>query len=343
MRSTLQKTACIAAAALITASLTACSQKLSEKSFFAMDTIINLTAYGEKAPEAISAAERKIKAIESELSVTDEQSDIYRANHSHGVSTEISADTAELLSFTFKTAKQTGGALDPTIYPVLLAWGFTTGENRVPEKEEIERLLQNTGCENVLLSGTTVTLPDGFMLDMGAVGKGFCGDKAAQIMSECGVTSALLDLGGNIQAVGTKPDGKPWRIALRDPQSGGNVGILELSDAAAVTSGAYERYFTDENGNTYGHIIDPSTGYPADNDLLQVTVVSQSGAYADALSTALFVMGFDGAEEFYLENGGFDLILITKDGSIYVTKGINGTFTPDAKHKSHLKVIEDEK
>ncbi len=343
MQSILKKTSCLASAALMTVTLTACSAKPSEKSFFAMDTIINLTVYGKSAPEAISAAESKIKAIESELSVTDEQSDIYRANHSHGGATEITADTAELLSFTLKTAKQTDGTLDPTIYPVLLAWGFTMGENRVPKKEEIEKLLQNTGYENVVLSGTSVTLPDGFMLDMGAVGKGFCGDKAAQVMSDLGVTSALLDLGGNIQAIGSKPDGKPWRIALRDPQSSGSVGILELCNAAAVTSGAYERFFTDENGNTYGHIIDPSTGYPANNDLLQVTIISQSGTYADALSTALFVMGFDGAKEFYFENSGFDLILITKDSNIYITEGIRDAFTPDAEHQPLLKVIENEK
>lgn len=312
---------------ILAAALTGCSDKASEKSFFAMDTIITLTAYGNSAPDAISAAEQRIKELEGTLSVTNEQSDIYRVNHSDGTRTVISSDAAELLSLTLDTARKTDGALDPTVYPVLLAWGFTTGENRVPEKEEIASLLRNTGYENVTLDKNAVTLPRGFMLDMGAVGKGFAGDKAAQILSEHGVTSALLDLGGNIQAIGSKPDGSPWRIALRDPQSGGNVGILELSGMAAVTSGAYERYFTDENGVTYGHIIDPKTGFPAESDLLQTTVIAESGAYADALSTALFVMGLEGAAEFHRNNGGFEMILIDKDGNIHVTEGIS--FTPN--------------
>ncbi len=329
------------AIALLAALLTGCSDKAHEKTFFAMDTIITLSAYGNNAPEAISAAEQRIKELEGTFSVTNEQSDISRINRSEGLETEISADTAGLLSLTLDIAEKTGGALDPTIYPVLLAWGFTTGENRVPEKEEIASLLQNTGYENVILGKSAVTLPRGFMLDMGAVGKGFAGDKAAQILSEHGITSALLDLGGNIQAVGAKPDGSPWRIALRDPQSGGNLGILELVGKAAVTSGAYERYFTDEVGNTYGHIIDPKTGCPADSDLLQTTVIADSGAYADALSTALFVMGLEGAEEFHKKNGGFDMILIDKDGNIHITEGISGDFTPNEKER--LRVTEDEK
>lgn len=329
------------AIAIVAVFLTGCSDKASEKTFFAMDTIITLSAYGNKAPEAISAAEKRIKELEMTLSATNELSDIYRVNSSEGLETAISADTAELLSLTFDAARKTGGALDPTIYPVLLAWGFTTGENRVPTHEEIERLLQNTGYERVSLSGNSVALPRGFMLDMGAVGKGFAGDKAAQILSEHGITSALLDLGGNIQAIGAKPDGSPWRIALRDPRSGGTAGILELVGKAVVTSGAYERYFTDENGTIYGHIIDPKTGFPADSDLLQTTVIADSGAYADALSTALFVMGLEGAVEFHRNNGGFDMILIDKDGVIHVTEGINGAFTPN--EGTDLEVIDNEK
>ncbi len=336
----LRKILCPAAAALALVTLTSCSDRMSEKSFFAMDTIITLTVCGDNAPDAVSAAEQRIRDIEKALSATDAQSDIYRVNHSGGNTTVISADTAELLSFTLDVAERTGGALDPTVYPLLLAWGFTTEENRVPAKDEIARLLECTGYENVSLSDTAVTLPQGFMLDMGAVGKGYAGDKAAQTLSEHGVASALLDLGGNIQAIGTKPDGSPWRIALRDPSGGGTVGILELCGMAAVTSGAYERYFTNEDGNIYGHIIDPKTGCPAESDLMQVTVIAGSGAYADALSTALYVTGLDRAKALWRGSGDFEMILIDKDGNIHATEGISGNFTPN--EGISVKVIDDE-
>lgn len=123
--------------------------------------------------------------------------------------------TAELLSFALQMAEETGGALEPTIYPVLTAWGFTTEENRVPFDDEITELLKHVGYERIRLEDTTVQLDSGMMLDLGAVGKGYAGDLAAQVLKDNGITSALLDLGGNIQAVGTKPDGSPWRLGLR--------------------------------------------------------------------------------------------------------------------------------
>ncbi|WP_331493259.1 FAD:protein FMN transferase [[Ruminococcus] torques] len=145
-------------------------------------------------------------------------------------------------------------------------------------------------------------------------------------MKEDGITSALLDIGGNIQAVGSRPDGSDWRIALRSPFGEGQIGVLEISDRAVVTSGNYERYFVGEDGREYGHIIDPKTGYPVDNGTASVTIITEEGKTADALSTSMFVKGVSGAEEYWRARQDFDMILITEDGQVYVTEGIENSF-----------------
>ena len=309
-------------------------QKKAEKSLFAMDTYINLTAYGKDAEPALDAAADRLAELEQLWSVTDSESDIYAVNHSSGQRVSVDPLTAELLSFSLQMAEKTGGSLDPTIYPVLTAWGFTTGKNQIPADSEITALLQNVDYRKVQLTGNDVQLENGMMLDLGAVGKGYAGDLLAQTLRESGVKSALLDIGGNVQAIGDKPDGSPWRLGLRDPFSEGTLGILEVSDKAVVTSGNYERYFIGADGKQYGHIIDPATGYPADSGLLSVTVIAQEGKLCDALSTALFVMGRDKAAAYWQQNQNFDMILVTEDGELYLTPGIAEHFTLDSYHSN---------
>lgn len=303
------------------------SQEESRKEFFAMDTYMTFTAYGDNAGEALEKAEKEIHTLESEWSVTDENSEIYAVNHSNGNVVTLSEDTADVVSFALEMAKETDGALEPTIYPVLTAWGFTTDENRIPGNEEIQSLLSRVGYEKVELNGQKIHLPEGMELDLGAVGKGYAGDLTAEIVKESGVTSALLNIGGNVQTVGSRPDGNDWRLAIRSPYGDGEVGVLEVSDCAVVTSGNYERYFTGEDGKRYGHIIDPKTGYPVDNGLASVTIVTEEGKTGDALSTSMFVKGLEGAQEYWKSHKGFDMILMTEDGEIYLTEGIENNFT----------------
>lgn len=313
------------------------------KELFAMDTYITMTAYGRNAEEALTEATDKLTDLEQLWSVTDSDSDIYAVNHSDGQPVSVSEETAALLSFTLQMAEETGGALEPTIYPILTAWGFTTEENHIPLKAEITEILEHVGYERVRLEGNTVQLDSGMMLDLGAVGKGYAGDLLAEILRENGVTSALLDIGGNIQAVGTKTDGSPWRLGLRDPFTGGTLGVLEISNMAVVTSGNYERYFIGEDGKQYGHIINPVTGYPAESGLASVTVIAEEGRMCDALSTSLFVMGLEQATEYWRQHQNFDMILITEEGEIYLTEGIMDVFTLDSYHSNmKVNVIEHE-
>ena len=292
----------------------------------AMDTLMKLTLYGENARAAAAPAKERIRALEELLSTTDEKSEIYAANHSGGGPVALSEDTAALLARALALCGETGGALDVTIYPVVRAWGFTTGEYRVPEEAELARLLERVDYTRVELEGNSLTVRSGMELDLGAVGKGYAADRVEALLRELGVDCAKLELGGNIHFIGTKPDGSPWRVAVRDPFGEGYMGVLETDGGAVVTSGGYERYFVQDD-ITYWHIIDPRTGHPAESGLVSVTVAARSGVLADALSTALFVMGREKAEDFWRARRDFEFILIGEDGSVTVTPGLADRFT----------------
>ena len=297
-----------------------------ENTFFAMDTVMNVRIYAGGNGALLEAAGDRVRELEGLLSVTDGDSEICALNR--GGHAALSGDTAGLLSCALELCERTGGALDVTIYPVLRAWGFTTGEYTVPDGNTIEELLSRVDYTRVALDAAAgaASLPDGVEVDLGAVAKGYTGDVLSGLLKVNGVESALLDLGGNIQAIGSKPDGSPWRIGVRDPEGDGNIGVVTVTDQAVVTSGGYERYF-EQDGVRYWHIIDPATGVPARSGLLSVTVVGDSGLLCDALSTALFVMGLDGALAHWRAYRDFEAVFVCEDGSVTVTAGLEDSFT----------------
>ncbi len=322
---------------LIIMSLVLSSCKSEDKktsvSFFAMDTYMTIEAYGGDEGAAQKAKER-VTELEKLFSVTDENSEIFKLN-SAGTA-ELSPESAELIGFALEMSEKTGGALDPTIYPILREWGFTTGEYRIPNDEEIAELLKNIGADKVHKNENKISLESGVMLDLGAVAKGYAGEECSKILRENCVNSALINLGGNIQLVGNKPDGTPWKIGVADPlDPNNNIGVLSVSDCAAVTSGNYQRYFI-EDDVVYGHIIDPETGYPVNNDLLSVTIIADNGELCDALSTALFVMGYEKAERFWREYGNFEAVFVVNDNTVRVTDGIFEKF--EINENSEFKV-----
>lgn len=326
MRGVSAKSGRLCAALLVLALLSGCAPAEYSATFLAMDTVMSVTVYGKEGQAAADAAKGEIQALEKLLSVTDEGSEIFAANHSGGESVAVSGATAEALERALALCGETDGALDVTIYPIVKAWGFTTSEYRVPGEDELAGLLGRVDFTRLTLDGNSLTVPEGMALDLGAVAKGYAADRAAAALQALGVNCAKLELGGNIHLVGSKPDGSPWRIAVRDPSGTGYMGMLETDGGAVVTSGGYERYF-EWDGITYWHIIDPATGRPARSGLVSVTVAAQSGTLADALSTALFVMGRDKAVEFWRSRQDFDFILIGEDGAVTVTAGIVNRFT----------------
>lgn len=298
-----------------------------DRDIFAMDTYMNLRAYGDNAEQALDLAEARILELENALSVTNEDSDVSRINISDGAAVEVSEDTAELVAAGVDFGALTDGALDMTLYPVLKEWGFTTGEYRIPDSDTLNRLLENVDYSAVTVSGNTVQIPNNYQLDLGSLAKGYTGDEIMEIFRENGVTSAIISLGGNVQTLGKKPDDSDWRVGIKDPfEPENNMCVVEIADKAVITSGNYERFFVGEDGKSYWHIIDPSDGYPADNGLVSVTIIGDNGLMCDALSTALFVAGTEKAQSYWREHSGFDMILVTDDRRILYTEGISESF-----------------
>ena len=301
-----------------------------ESRIFAMDTVMTLTYHGqdrESGREAIEEGVAAVYELEDLLSATAPDSEISALNEAGQA--HLSPDTAQLLSAALELCALTGGALDITAYPAVEAWGFTTGEYRVPNQAELEELGDHIDYTRVSLDQESASLPDGMKLDLGAVAKGYTADRLAKLAQERDITSALLDLGqSTILALGAKPDGSPWRIGIQDPQGEGYLGVLELEGQAMGTSGGYQRYF-ERDGVRYWHIIDPATAAPARSGLLSVTVVSPSGLACDGLSTALFVMGLERGTQFWRDHPEleFEALFILEDGSLALTSGLKDSFT----------------
>lgn len=297
--------------------------------FFAMDTVMRVTTYGKNARAAAQAAQAEVTRLDALLSVEDPQSEIYRLNAAGQA--ELSGETAALLHAALDITEMSGGAFDITVYPLMKAWGFFSGDYAVPGEDELRELLALVGSDKLIFEGERLNfgLP-GMGIDLGAIAKGYASDRAAEVLAENGVSHAMISLGGNIKAVGTSPEGRPWRIAIRDPlDAEAFAGIVLVSDMAVVTSGGYERYF-ERNGTRYHHILDPESGMPAQKGLLSVTIVCPSGTLADGLSTALFVMGEADALAFWHAHKElFDAVLVTDDGRTLVTSGIAEAFSTE--------------
>ena len=330
--------ALLSAAFLLTGCSGAPAQEPETATFFAMDTAMDFTVYGDAA--LLDEAETLIGSLEEQVSVTDEHSDIYAIDHTGSGS--LSGNAAELMEQALELCRRTGGALDISVYPIVRAWGFTTGSYQVPDEETIQSLLPLVDYTQIQYDAATgvVTLPEGMEIDLGSVAKGYAGQLAAQMLREHGVQSALLNLGGNVQTVGTKPDGSPWQIGIKDPQGEDAMMVLSVEDQAVVTSGGYERYF-EQDGQTYWHIMDPSTGHPADSGLLSVTIVGKQGIICDGLSSSLFVMGLEKAADLWAQSGDFEAVFVTASGEVYITEGLRDHFALTERYAdTPVSVIE---
>lgn len=301
---------------------------------FAMDTYMTLTAYGDNADKALSESEKEIKRIDAMLSTGSSDSEISKLNKKKEL--EVSEETFSLIKRAKEIGEDTGRVFDISVYPVMQAWGFTDKNYRVPEKDELEGLLKRVDVSKVVLDEKkhTVSLDDGMAIDLGGIAKGYTSDRIIEIMKENGVEHALINLGGNVKTFGKKPDGSDWRIAIIDPEDQENyIGGVEVSDKAVITSGGYQRFF-EKDGERYFHIIDLSDGFPARNGLTSVTIVSEDGTLADALSTTLFIMGPEKAAKYWSENADkFDAVLVKDDGTVMITEGLEDAYFSDGEHE----------
>lgn len=283
--------------------LAGCGHKTpkAQRDIFAMDTLMNLQLWGEDADAAAEDVEAMLRHLEERWSVTREESITTGLNR--GIRPEMTSQELALLSEVEELYLRTGGAFNPYLGEVSRLWGFYDKNYRVPSAEDRNLAIQ---------AG---------MLDMGAALKGYAGDMAVEILENMDVDRAILNLGGNIQTFGNKPKGEPWQIGIADPIRGGTLGVVTVEGTMSiVTSGSYQRYF-DLDGVRYHHIMDGTTGAPADSGLVSVTVISRSGLTADALSTALFVMGLEEAADFWRQSDDFEAVFVLADGAVFATAG----------------------
>lgn len=315
--------------AFLCLTLCGCGKREYTDSLFAMDTVMDLKIYSEN-DAAISKAEAEIKRIDSLLDRGNPDSEIYKINTKKTAA--VSDETADLIQTAIDISEKTNGAFDITTAPVSDLWGFYGGYFRVPSDSEIDSALKGVGYEKIQLNTNTVFVPGNTSIDLGGIGKGYASDRASDILKENGVTSAILSLGGNVYALGKRSDGSDWTVGITDPGNKPQIlGTITVSDKAVVTSGGYQRYF-EQDGKTYHHIIDPKTGKSAQSGLSSVTVISQGGALADGLSTALFVMGLDKGIDLWRKSNNFDAVFVDNDGRVYVTDGIRNAFKSEREY-----------
>ncbi|MFI3324660.1 MAG: FAD:protein FMN transferase [Clostridia bacterium] len=315
---------------LVLFSLTACSTTAetteSSLDFFAMDTYMSLSVVAVNSDEVISEAFDIVTEIENAISRTNTESDMYKLNNSDGEIVEVSDITYEILIIALECAEKTDGIFDPTICAVTDLWDIGTADARVPSDEEITTALQTVSYENiVLLDNNQVQLLNGAQIDLGAVGKGYAADKIVEIYEVNDAIRGVISLSGNIYVYGEKEDESLWNIGITDPDDTSEINItLQTGQNSVVTTGAYERFF-EEDGEVYHHIFNSSTGYPTDEDIKSVTVVSENSTLADIYATALFAMGYQEAVAFAESEESIDVVIIRDDNTVYVSYNLNIT------------------
>lgn len=303
-----------------------------------LGTTCFITIYAMEDPsltdQVLEQSFARIDDMEQRLSVNIPESEISIINR-EGRGT-LSSDSLSVLETAVLYAEESDGRFDPTIGSLVSLWDIGGDSQRIPQNNEIEEILEKVDYRSVEIDGSTVTLlKEGMKLDLGGIAKGHAADLVKEELEKFGVSSAIINLGGNVQLIGNKPDNSLWRIGIQNPADdrGQYVGVLSTSDTAVVTSGIYERFF-EQDGVHYHHILDTETGYPVHNGIESLTVVAQDSLSADGLSTALFSMGRVASLEYAAAHKGIDIIIIDDQNNIYLSEGIRAGFKmtdPDFK------------
>lgn len=302
-----------------------------EMESFCMGTIISQKVYGENAKKAAIEVEDEIKRLEALMSFFLESSEVSKLNKAAGqCEVELSSEVLFVLNKAKYYSEICQGSFDITIAPIARLWGIFTSREKIPSQEEINEALKLTGHKYLSINNdlkTSKLEKSGRCVDLGAIAKGYAADRAIEIYKHHGVESAFVNLGGNVMVLGNKPNGEPWRVGIQNPllQRGQCLGAVNAVSKTVVTSGDYVRYFEKDN-KKYHHILDPRTGYPAESSLMSTTIVAKRSIDADALSTAIFILGLEAGIKLIDSQEDMEAIFITKDKEIYVTEGLKEDF-----------------
>lgn len=287
------------------------------KTSFKLNTVVTITIYDSDNTALLDEAFALCDYYENLFSRTRNGSEIYQLNQ--GTLTEVSDETIQLLQTALSYSDASGGRFDPTIGAVSSLWNFHAEKPALPDEKALQNALSLVDYKNIQIHDNTVSFAKkGVLLDLGSIAKGYIADRIKEFLVEQGVTSAILDLGGNILCIGSKPDGAPFQVGIRQPFSDEptTVETLEITDRSVVTSGIYERNF-ELDGKLYHHLLDPKTGYPCNNELASVTIISEKSADGDALSTSCYLLGLEKGMELIGKYENVEAIFVTKENEIY--------------------------
>lgn len=311
-----------------------CNSKTKEpvsRETYLMGTIINIKAYGKNAEKAVQASVDKISDIEKKMSVNIDSSEVNKINKNAGIApVKVSKNTLDVVKASLIYSKKTKGSFDITVEPLVSLWGIGTDKARVPSKDEISNALSLINYKDVVINekeSTIMLKRKGQAIDLGAIAKGYTADELKKVLLNYNVSSAFLNLGGNVYVLGNKPDKTPWKIGVQNPLEprGDYLGIVSVSDKSVVTSGNYERFF-ERNGKRYHHIFDTKTGYPAEKGLISVSIISDKSIDGDALSTSVYTLGLDEGKKLIESLKDVEAVFVTNDKKVYITSGLKDIF-----------------
>ncbi len=315
----------------ITCLFSGCSFTPSQisKTGFYFDTVISVTIYDSNDETLLDECFKLADKYENMLSRTKEGSDIWNINHAGGSPVSVSKDTADLLNIALKYAEFSDGKVDPTIGVISTLWDFSeTSDSVVPDSDILADAVSHVNYKYITISNINtsplVILSDPLaQIDLGFIAKGFIADRMKDYLCSQGIKSALINLGGNVLTIGSKPNGDAFKVGIQEPfeATGTTAAALPVKDLSVVSSGIYERYF-ESGGNIYHHILDTKTGYPVRNNLFEVTIISPYSVDGDALSTTCLVLGLEQGMELIESLDGIEALFITDDGALHPSSGL---------------------
>jgi FAD:protein FMN transferase len=330
--------------ALVTAlSMAGCQTQLQEptpaakgepisKTDYMLGTVIEITIYDKSDEAILDKAFARISEIENKMTINNaETSEIIALNNASGVSeVKLSPDTFTVVEKGKQYSERSNGKFDITVGPVVKLWNIGTEYAAVPDKDKLAEAVKLVDYNKLILNKEKLTAKleiPGMKVDLGAIAKGYTADEVARVLKENGVEHAIINLGGNVMTIGGNPNGNPWKIGIQDPFNprGDFLGIVPIKDWTVVTSGTYERFF-EENGKKYHHILDTTTGYPTDNNLYSVSIITDKSIDGDGLSTTTLLLGLEEGIKLIESLENTEAIFVTSDKKVYVTSGLKEDF-----------------
>jgi len=309
-----------------------CSRVEPSRAEFALGTVCTITLFDQGKDNIYNDIFNRLREIDNRMSVNISASDVSRVNAAAGIEpVQVHEDTFKVIQIAVYFARLSDGAFDPSVGPLVSLWGISGDNPRVPSQAEIDKVLPLINWRDIELDAQTRSVfltRRGMALDLGAIAKGYAADEVAAVIKRAGIKRAIIDLGGNIFTCGEKSDKSPWKVGIQNPNEkrGEYIGIVQVTEKSVVTSGVYERFF-EKDGSRYHHIFSPSSGYPAENGLLSVTIIAPNSMDADALSTSAFVLGYEKGAALINSLSDTEAVFVFKDMTVRRTHGADFMIT----------------